>query len=74
MKSVSVHESLSLALTLLECLITFSVGVLDIPQKKGIYTMAKDTPEQCIYGSCYTLMVVGCFLLGEKKCSFCCIL
>lgn len=30
-KSVSVHESLSLALTLLECLIPFSLGVvLDI--------------------------------------------
>lgn len=29
-KSVSVHESLSLVLTLLECLIPFSVGVLDL--------------------------------------------
>lgn len=28
--------------------------------------MAKDTPEQYIYGSCYTLMVVSCFFLGKK--------
>lgn len=28
--------------------------------------MAENTPEWCIYGSCYTLTVASCFLLEKN--------